>query len=226
VAEQDGFELAVPIPENSHTTASCSQDHHRCVVICFRNRTGSSNSLCPSKQLARTYGAGLRLDVLRLVRAARRHEVCRWQLLQGLSWTTSLLMSMPNALAICSWQSCGSRGAGYALALHAPLNLKTQRRGSKRKFRFSSFALPSDRQSLSPFMPFVSVRATLQERQRGLPGDPLIPDAVATLMHAITIAATPERVWPWLVQMGSGRAGWYAFRASPERLSTRRCALG
>jgi len=60
-------------------------------------------------------------------------------------------------------------------------------------------------------MPFVSVRATLQERQRGLPGDPLIPDAVATLMHAITIAARPERVWPWLVQMGSGRAGWYSY---------------
>ena len=30
-------------------------------------------------------------------------------------------------------------------------------------------------------------------------------------MHAITINATPESVWPWLVQMGSGRAGWYSY---------------
>ncbi len=60
-------------------------------------------------------------------------------------------------------------------------------------------------------MPFVNVRATTQERQRALPGDTLIPDAAATVMHAITIAATLEQVWPWLVQMGSGRAGWYSY---------------
>jgi uncharacterized protein YndB with AHSA1/START domain len=30
-------------------------------------------------------------------------------------------------------------------------------------------------------------------------------------MQAVTIAAPPERVWPWLVQMGSGRAGWYSY---------------
>jgi hypothetical protein len=60
-------------------------------------------------------------------------------------------------------------------------------------------------------MPFASIRATLRERQRSLPGDSLIPDAAATVMHAITIAASPELVWPWLVQMGSGRAGWYSY---------------
>jgi len=60
-------------------------------------------------------------------------------------------------------------------------------------------------------MPFVNVRATSQERQRALPGDTLIPNAAGTVMHAITIAATQERVWPWLVQMGSGRAGWYSY---------------
>ncbi len=60
-------------------------------------------------------------------------------------------------------------------------------------------------------MSFVSVRSTPQERQRALPGDTLIPDATATVMHAITIAAAQDRVWPWLVQMGSGRAGWYSY---------------
>jgi hypothetical protein len=30
--------------------------------------------------------------------------------------------------------------------------------------------------------------------------------------HAITIAASADAVWPWLVQMGWGRAGWYTYR--------------
>jgi hypothetical protein len=30
--------------------------------------------------------------------------------------------------------------------------------------------------------------------------------------HAITIDASPEEVWPWLVQMGWHRGGWYTYR--------------
>jgi hypothetical protein len=44
-----------------------------------------------------------------------------------------------------------------------------------------------------------SVRVRPQERKRSLPGDLLIPDAAATVMHAVTIGAPPECVWPWLV---------------------------
>jgi uncharacterized protein YndB with AHSA1/START domain len=47
-----------------------------------------------------------------------------------------------------------------------------------------------------------------------LPGDELIPAPVGTLTHAVTIAATPDAVWPWLAQMGAGtRAGWYSYDA-------------
>jgi hypothetical protein len=54
--------------------------------------------------------------------------------------------------------------------------------------------------------------ATAEERKRHLPGDDLVerPDFQTT--HAITIAAPPSAVWPWLVQMGWGRAQWYTAR--------------
>ena len=56
------------------------------------------------------------------------------------------------------------------------------------------------------------VRANESERTRRLPGDDLIPAATGTLTHAITIAAAPRAVWPWLVQMGAGsRSGWYSY---------------
>ena len=58
---------------------------------------------------------------------------------------------------------------------------------------------------------FLRLGATPEEYRRALPGDTLVPDAAARVMHAVTIAASPERVWPWLVQMGSGRAGWYSY---------------
>jgi hypothetical protein len=45
-------------------------------------------------------------------------------------------------------------------------------------------------------------------------GDDLIPNAIATLTHAITIHGPRGDVWPWIAQMGAGsRAGWYSYDA-------------
>ena len=55
------------------------------------------------------------------------------------------------------------------------------------------------------------VRATNGERSRRLAGDELVPDAIGTLTHAIMISGSPGAVWPWLVQMGAGRGGWYSY---------------
>jgi hypothetical protein len=49
-----------------------------------------------------------------------------------------------------------------------------------------------------------------QEDERSLPGDTLLPDATGMLTHGVTIAASPAQIWPWLVQMGGGRAGFYS----------------
>ena len=55
-----------------------------------------------------------------------------------------------------------------------------------------------------------SVRARPAEKRRTLPGDELMADA-QSLTHAITIERPRSDVWPWLVQMGAGRAGWYSY---------------
>jgi hypothetical protein len=53
--------------------------------------------------------------------------------------------------------------------------------------------------------------ATDEEVTRALPGDdlPATNGSRPVSTRAITIAAPPDEVWPWLVQMGSGRAGFY-----------------
>lgn len=56
-----------------------------------------------------------------------------------------------------------------------------------------------------------STRATKRERLDQLPGDELIPSPLASLTHAITIERPRRDVWPWLLQMGAGRAGWYSY---------------
>ena len=50
-----------------------------------------------------------------------------------------------------------------------------------------------------------------------LPGDELVPDARYRMDHAITIAAPADSVWPWLVQLGQDRGGFYSY-AGLERL--------
>ena len=53
--------------------------------------------------------------------------------------------------------------------------------------------------------------ATEEEVAMTLPGDELTPPPVEQNTRAITIAAPPEAVWPWLVQMGADRGGFYSY---------------
>jgi hypothetical protein len=49
------------------------------------------------------------------------------------------------------------------------------------------------------------------EAELPLPGDELIADPSHVETRGITIHAPVSKVWPWLVQMGFGRAGWYSY---------------
>jgi hypothetical protein len=51
--------------------------------------------------------------------------------------------------------------------------------------------------------------ATAEEASAPLPGDDRTPHPRLQTTHAVTIDVPPERVWPWLMQMGIGRAGFY-----------------
>ena len=53
--------------------------------------------------------------------------------------------------------------------------------------------------------------ATDAELKSAMPGDGDLFDSSFTATRAITVRARPEHVWPWLEQIGFGRAGWYSY---------------
>ena len=55
----------------------------------------------------------------------------------------------------------------------------------------------------------VLVPPTAAERRRHLPGDELVDPADVVMDRAFSLPAPPDAVWPWLVQLGKRRAGWY-----------------
>ena len=67
--------------------------------------------------------------------------------------------------------------------------------------------------------------ATDQEVTRPLLGDNDVSKPTFNATRAVTITARPEEIWPWLIQIGLGRAGWYSYdlldnlgRPSAERI--------
>jgi hypothetical protein len=52
--------------------------------------------------------------------------------------------------------------------------------------------------------------ATPEDLARSMPGDEIVPRPIFNATRALTIDARPEDIWPWIVQIGFGRAGWYS----------------
>ena len=53
--------------------------------------------------------------------------------------------------------------------------------------------------------------ATADEITRHLPGDEIVSSPTWSYNHAITINAPRSQVWPWLLQLGQGRGGFYSY---------------
>lgn len=67
--------------------------------------------------------------------------------------------------------------------------------------------------------------ATAEEAHALLPGDALIEPARQST-RAITIAAPAERVWPWLLQLGQDRGGFYSYTLLENLVGTDMHNLG
>jgi hypothetical protein len=64
--------------------------------------------------------------------------------------------------------------------------------------------------------------ATDNEVNAIYPGDELVPTPSSFVNRAITIHASAEKIYPWLVQIGAGKGGWYSY-SGLERLM--RCPI-
>lgn len=67
--------------------------------------------------------------------------------------------------------------------------------------------------------------ATPEELARSMPGDEIVHNPIFNATRGVTINARPEDIWPWIVQIGFWRAGWYTYdlldnagRRSAERI--------
>ncbi len=63
------------------------------------------------------------------------------------------------------------------------------------------------------------------EVARALPGDDLIPAAQVVMDRGGSLPAPAPEIWPWLVQLGKGRGGWYLTRRIEQFIPPRRRAL-
>ena len=61
-----------------------------------------------------------------------------------------------------------------------------------------------------------------EEATAALPGDELHGPHAVVRTRAVAIAVPPADVWPWLVQLGWGRAGWYSIDALERLLGVAR----
>jgi hypothetical protein len=70
--------------------------------------------------------------------------------------------------------------------------------------------------SLALYQPLIrpwhlSWGASPAELQAVLPGDDLVNGDLTQSTRAISVQTAPDKIWPWLLQMGQGRGGLYSY---------------
>jgi hypothetical protein len=53
--------------------------------------------------------------------------------------------------------------------------------------------------------------ASAEDLARSMSGDEIVRRPIFNATRVVTIDARPEDIWPWIVQIGFGRAGWYSY---------------
>jgi hypothetical protein len=72
---------------------------------------------------------------------------------------------------------------------------------------------------------FESVEASPEDVARTLPGDDLVRRPDVVMDRAFDLPAPPDEVWPWFVQLGKKRGGWYLPRSVERFVPPSRRAL-
>lgn len=52
---------------------------------------------------------------------------------------------------------------------------------------------------------------TPDEQAAAFPGDDNVPDPILIANRGVTIHATPEKIYPWILQIGADKAGMYSY---------------
>jgi hypothetical protein len=72
---------------------------------------------------------------------------------------------------------------------------------------------------------FASIAVTGSERAAPRPGDEIVADPDVVMDRAVDVEVPPEVVWPWLVQLGKSRSGWYLTRGVERFLPRKNRAI-
>jgi hypothetical protein len=99
--------------------------------------------------------------------------------------------------------------AGAAAAIASTIRALSR---GRRPAAWASLALLATVAYAARLVPWMrSWGATADERNMALPGDVAVPDPALRTTRAVSIGAPPERVWPWLAQIGQERGGFYSY---------------
>jgi len=79
--------------------------------------------------------------------------------------------------------------------------------------------------NLARTLGFDRVAPTPAEVLASMPGDDLVPQPHVVMDRAFEVSAPPDVVWPWLVQLGKERAGWYLPKRAERFVPRSRRAL-
>ena len=221
LTEVDTVELAIPLDQAWHVIRHASLGRLPLVRALFSLRTGKAPDLDFDHFVSTPQRPGFQVLVDRPLRELAVGAI-------GKVWKLDLpFLHVPDAAAFTAFGSAGWVKVAWALQLHELSDAST-------RVRLELRVDATDEQSWRKFSRYFRVvgppsrfirRSTLsalarehgtpasKQNERPLRGDALLPDASMQVTHSILIDAPPEAVWPWLVQMGCQRAGFYSIDA-------------